>query len=112
MSREERLKPARLNFNKNEKAVKFAKELFNFSVAWMLREIELAALNTEDLTVDHISKRVCMNLRMSKTDSEGKGVRRTLQCLCGGNNCDPECPYWVTMNLVDWWRNSTARGRL
>ena len=93
--------PFRLNFNKSEKAVKFGAQLFLFSVIWMLREIELALLSTEDLVMDHLSKRVTMNLRLSKMDAEGKGVRRTLQCLCKSNSCSKECPYLVSKNLVE-----------
>ena len=60
----------------------------------MLREIELADLTTEDFTMDHLSRRVTLYLKMSKMDSEGKGVRRTLQCFCPrGKRCDSECPY-------------------
>ena len=101
VSKEERLKPKKLSFQKADKAVKFGKELFDFCVVWMLREIELAALNTEDLVTDHISKRVCLNLKLSKMDAEGKGIRRTLQCLCTSNNCGSECPYWISVNLVN-----------
>lgn len=97
---EARHKPNKLNFSKTEKAVKFGKELFVFSVVWMLREIELAALCTNDLTIDHTSKRVSLYLKMSKMDASGKGVTRTLQCLCVGNDCSKECPYGVTTDLV------------
>lgn len=97
---EKRHHPNRLNFSKSEKAVKFGKDLFVFSVVWMLREIELAALDTGDLTIDHTTKRVSLYLKMSKVDPTGKGVTRTLQCLCVGNDCDRECPYNVSMDLV------------
>ena len=97
---EDRHLPKKLNFNKTEKAVKFGKDLFIPSVVWMLRDLELAALSTGDFSIDHITKRVNMHLKLSKMDSVGKDVTRTLQCLCVTNDCDRECPYVVTTNVV------------
>eukprot|EP00435_Cladocopium_sp_Y103_P003205 s166_g1.t1 len=99
--RELRAHPLKLKFSQADKAVKFGRELFIFATAWMLREIELAGITTEDLMIDHLSKKVTLHLRMSKTDSEGKGVRRTLQCLCTGRCCDWECPYVLSKDLVE-----------
>eukprot|EP00435_Cladocopium_sp_Y103_P074181 s120_g47.t1 len=99
--RELRAHPLKLKFSQADKAVKFGRELFVFATAWMLREIELAGITTEDLMMDHLSKKVTLHLRMSKTDSEGKGVRRTLQCLCTGKCCDWECPYVLSKDLVE-----------
>eukprot|EP00435_Cladocopium_sp_Y103_P029770 s454_g7.t1 len=84
-----------------ERAVKFGKELFVFCVVWMLRELELANVDTEDITLDHTSRRVTLALKMTKMDQGAKGVKRTLQCLCTNNNCEPECPFIVSQNLVE-----------
>ena len=80
-------------------AVKFPHLLFMFGVVWMLREIEIAAINTEDFLIDHIGKRVTLVWRFSKKDQEASGIKRTLQCLCEGN-CAGECPFKVTMDLI------------
>eukprot|EP00435_Cladocopium_sp_Y103_P056771 s1426_g19.t1 len=92
--------PNRLTFAQADKAVKFGKELFVFCVVWMLREIELANICTEDIMLDHTVRRVTLTLKMTKTDPEAKGVRRTLQCLCSGNNCEVECPFIVSQSLL------------
>eukprot|EP00435_Cladocopium_sp_Y103_P030997 s2922_g7.t2 len=99
--REARAHPNKLKFSQADKAVKFARELFVFCTAWMLREIELASLCTEDVMLDHLSKKVTLHLKLSKMDNEGKGVRRTLQCLCHGKVCDWECPYVLSKDVVE-----------
>eukprot|EP00435_Cladocopium_sp_Y103_P025351 s1252_g6.t1 len=93
--------PKKLSFAQSEKAVKFGRELFSFCVVWMLREIELADLTTGDVTIDHMSKKVSLHIKISKTDSEGRGVNRTLQCLCTSNKCDPECPYALSKDILE-----------
>ena len=53
--------------------IKFGKELFVFCVVWMLRDLELAGVTTEDLTLDHTCRRVTLTLmNLSKMDTEGK----------------------------------------
>ena len=92
--------PNKLTFAQNNKAVKFGVEIFKFCVVWMLREIELANLTTKDIILDHTGKRVTLNIRVSKMDPEAKGVKRTMQCLCTGNDCTKECPFAVSMDLL------------
>eukprot|EP00435_Cladocopium_sp_Y103_P026763 s1801_g6.t1 len=99
--KELRERPHRLTMAQAERAVKFGKELFVFCVVWMLRELELANVDTEDIMLDHTSRRVTLALKMTKMDQGAKGVKRTLQCLCTSNNCEPECPFLVSQNLVE-----------
>ena len=65
----------------------------------MLREIEAAMFHVEDLYLDEEKKLVTLSWPVSKTDPEARGVKRTLQCLCGGT-CSSECPYKVSADLV------------
>ena len=92
--------PARLSFTQANKAVKFGAEIFRFCVIWMLRELELANLNTDDILLDYICKKVTLNIRVSKMDPSAKGVRRTLQCLCSGDACLQECPFRASAELL------------
>ena len=79
--------------------VKFPHLLFLFGLVWMLREIEIAAFSTEDILVDYGGRKVTLIWRESKKDPEAKGMRRTLQCLCGPT-CANECPFKVTVELL------------
>ena len=79
--------------------VKFPHLLFLFGLVWMLREIEIAAFSTEDILVDYVGRKVTLIWRESKKDPEAKGMRRTLQCLCGPT-CANECPFKVTVELI------------
>eukprot|EP00913_Durusdinium_trenchii_P035923 g33612.t1 len=56
--------------------------MFAVATVWMLREVELAAIHKEDILIDEKEKLVALTLRLTKTDQEGKGLRRTLQCCC------------------------------
>ena len=89
----------RLSFRAINGKVKFAFELFLFCMVWMLREIEAAMFHVEDLYLDEEKKLVTLSWPVSKTDPEARGVKRTLQCLCGGT-CSSECPYKVSADLV------------
>ena len=85
---------------KSDRATRFTRELFRFAMVWMLRELELANIDTEDLKFEDKERRVSLLIRVSKTDSEASGVVRTLQCLCRDNECEKECPYQVSKDLV------------
>ena len=97
-------------FLKSKEATKFTKDLFLFSMVWMLREIELANVSTEDIQVDYGARRVALLITVSKTDPSAKGVTRTLQCLCEGadhakslgdcSGCESECPFAVSTGLL------------
>ena len=80
-------------------AVKFPHLLFLFGMVWMLREIEIAAINTKDFLIDYIGKKITLEWKFSKKDQEASGIKRTLQCLCEGK-CAGECPFKVTMDLI------------
>ena len=89
-----------------------ARLLFACGVHWMLREIELAELSTEDVSLDPVSMSVRLNLKQSKIDTEAYGITRTLQCICNGA-CDLKCPYRVLEVLVSRATlRGTDRGRL
>ena len=82
-----------------EGEVRFGRELFIFAMVWMLREVELVDFYTSSLLFNFPEKRVTLCWDVSKTDPSAEGIRRTLQCWCGGA-CSPECPFWVSWNLV------------
>ena len=81
--------------------VLFPKELFQFGIAWMLREVEIRFFEVRDLVVDWQKKRITLCWRTSKCDQSGEEVRRTLQCLCAGDMCAWECPFFSTIDLLD-----------
>eukprot|EP00435_Cladocopium_sp_Y103_P075433 s22_g57.t1 len=83
------------------KEVPLSAELFDFGVTWMLREIELALVAKDHISLDFLSKRVTFTLPVSKTDQEGYVVKRVLQCLCTEKICDVSCPFFVTVRLLD-----------
>ena len=89
--------------------VKFAQELFIFATIWMMREIEIANMTTEDILLDHLSKRVTITWRMSKQDHSNQGVRRTLQCTCH-KKCMSECPFAVAYDLVKKLEGANGTG--
>lgn len=81
--------------------VLFPRELFQFGIAWMLREVEIRFFEVRDLEVDWQRKRITLCWRTSKCDQSGEEVRRTLQCLCAGDMCAWECPFFSTIDLLD-----------
>lgn len=91
---------------KKPKTLPLAKELFEFGVIWMLREIESAllccyALLTKDhLKVDVESRSVVLTIPVSKTDQTGLSTTRMLQCLCEGKECSTGCPLCISALLV------------
>lgn len=80
--------------------VPLAKELFEFGVIWMLREIELAEVAREHLKVEVEHKRVILTIPVSKTDQEAATTTRMLQCLCTGAECSTGCPLRISAMLV------------
>ena len=80
--------------------IHFPKELFFFAMVWMLRGIELVRLLVSDVTVNASVKTVTLFLRTSKTDQRGKGVSRVLSCVCSDSQCHPECPYFISVDLL------------
>ena len=95
VNQEMRRHPKKLSLGQAAKVVKFPALLFVFAMNWMLREIELAAVMTEHIVMNYQNKQVSLRLEVSKTDQEGSGIMRTLQCLCGEKKCHPECPFCV-----------------
>eukprot|EP00435_Cladocopium_sp_Y103_P045365 s422_g13.t1 len=78
----------------------FSALLFACGTHWMMREIELANLVSKDVCFEPKGRLVSITWNESKTDKEGRGIRRTLQCLCE-DNCDLKCPYAVLEVLVN-----------
>ena len=91
------------------KGVRFAQELFTFATIWMMREIEIANMTTEDILLDHLSRRVTVTWRSSKPDHSNQGVRRTLQCTCN-KRCMRECPFTVSFDLVKKVEGASGTG--
>ena len=76
--------------------------MFAFATTWMLREVELAAIYKEDITIEEKDRIVALHLRITKGDQEGQGIKRTLQCCCG-DVCDwsSPCPFMITKAALD-----------
>ena len=76
--------------------------MFAVATVWMLREVELAAIHKEDILIDEKEKLVSLTLRLTKTDQEGRGLRRTLQCCCK-SECGwlETCPFMITRTALD-----------
>ena len=88
------------SMGKKVSVVPAAKELFEFGVVWMLREIEISLIRLEHLKLDLEAKKVTLTLPVSKMDQEGASVSRTLQCLCESNTCCTGCPLRITAAAV------------
>lgn len=83
-----------------------ASHLFACGVHWMMREIEISGLSSEDVRFDPANRMVTLVWRESKKDTDGLSLSRTLQCLCV-DGCDLKCPYAVMESLVN---HATLRG--
>jgi hypothetical protein len=57
-------------------------EVFRFCVMWMLRELKLSNLNTDDILLDYINKRVTLNSKVSKMDRALQGYAGPLVLVC------------------------------
>jgi len=86
--------------NKKPKVVPLARELFEFGVIWMLREIELSHVTKGHLKVDVEHRRVVLTIPVSKTDQEAQSMTRMLQCLREGKECATGCPLRISAMLV------------
>ena len=80
--------------------------LFACGVHWMMREIELAALRSSNISFEAHNRTVTITWEQSKMDSECRGLARTLQCICN-DGCDMRCPYAVLEVLVN---NAALKG--
>lgn len=73
-------------------------------IHFVLREVELGTLTLDDrcVSLNIPRKEVTLCLATSKTDPQGRGCRRTLECLSKfGELHGLECPFCVAKNLVD-----------
>ena len=80
--------------------VRLPMHLFAVGVHWMLQEIEVAALSSNDIKLDCTNRMVSLTLTESKMDTAARGVSRTMQCICT-DACDLRCPYAVMEVLVN-----------
>ena len=78
---------------------------FAWATVWMLREIELRRMKIRDVTFPGPDRWITIWLPVSKTDQQGKGVRRTLRC-CGKQPCVALCPW-----ALGWKAIEAARSR-
>lgn len=78
----------------------FPREVFSFAMVWMLRRIELEEISVDDLVINSEDKEVKLLWKKSKCDQTAGGTMRVLKCCCAGDRCDSECPYWVSLDLV------------
>lgn len=67
----------------------------------MMRAIELSDVTTDDVLFIEKNKTVTLTWRVSKTDSQGATISRTLQCVCE-DQCDLRCPYSALRVLVNF----------
>ena len=65
---------------------------YAWATVWMLRAAEAAKVRAGDVTLCENSRSVVLHIRMSKTDQQARGVKRTLQC-CRKTPCGRLCPY-------------------
>ena len=56
---------------------------YAWAVLWMLRCVELVNLRASDGQLNFTKKTASVNIRKSKMDQKGLGVKRTLQCFRG-----------------------------
>ena len=80
--------------------VLFPRELFTFAMVWMLRRIELEQIEVEDLVINEEDREVELHWKKAKCDQTAGGTMRVLKCLCVGGECEEECPFWVSKDLV------------
>ena len=80
--------------------VLFPRELFTFAMVWMLRRIELEQIEVDDLVINEEDREVELHWKKAKCDQTAGGTMRVLKCLCVGEKCEDECPFWVSKDLV------------
>ena len=80
--------------------VRNGRRLFALGVQWMMREIEIAALTTENFNFNRSLRTVTLTWFECKTDQEGATISRVLQCQCDDSSCGLRCPYDNAMQLV------------
>lgn len=73
---------------------------YAWAVLWMLRCVELVNLKASDVQLNFTKKTVSVNIRKSKMDQKGLGVKRTLQC-CRGERCRRMCPWNLVRTLAE-----------
>ena len=76
----------------------FATNMVVLACWFMLRGLEIASAILEDVTFDHNAKVVTWKLPVHKTDTTGKGTRRSHKCLCPSEgHISPICPYHAAL---------------
>ena len=73
-------------------------------IHFVLRELELGTLTLHEdcVSVNAARREVTLHLSTSKSDPEGRGCQRTLECLSKfGELHGLECPFCVAQNLIE-----------
>ncbi len=83
-----------------KKAVLWPVLAYYWAVVWMLREIELREVKIKDVKLVMGQKRVTLTIRKPKMDQAARGVRRTLACICGPNDCGMDCPWSLAVIVL------------
>ena len=78
--------------------VAFPKFTYCVALAFILRRCELERTRWEDLTLDPKGRHRTLHIKKSKTDQEGKGVKRTLGCTCRTSKAT--CPVELYKNFA------------
>ena len=89
--------------------VAFPKFTCCVALAFILRRCELERTRWEDLTLDPKGRHRTLHIKKSKTDQEGKGVKRTLGCTC--RHLQGNLPGGALQELRSGLRQSFLRAR-
>ena len=73
---------------------------YAFACIWMLRAAEAAKVRVKHLRLDHLTKTVSLVIPFSKTDQRGKGVTRTLTCMCWEGTCGRWCAWGLAIRSL------------
>ena len=73
---------------------------YAFACVWMLRAAEAVKVKVKHLRLDHLTKTVSLVIPFSKTDQRGKGVTRTLTCMCWEGQCERWCAWGLAVRSL------------
>ena len=78
------------------------REAATMGTFFLTREIELTAANVADVQWGLEARRVVWLLHASKTDTSGKGVRRSWGCVCAGVSSKTPCPFCSSLQVREF----------
>ena len=73
---------------------------YAFACIWMLRAAEATKVKVKHVRLDHLTKTVSLIIPYSKTDQRGKGVTRTLTCMCWEGTCGRWCAWGLAIRSL------------